>query len=221
MTQSKAWDWKKVRGKSEQYWLEPSQESYYLINRWLAQGKKDFLDLGCGLGRHAIQFAKAGFNTSGFDLSETSIARTAESAAQAGLSVDLKVGDMLQLPYSDDSFDCIICYNVISHTDTKGIKQIIAELRRVLRADGECFLTLCSKQSWGFLQDWPKIDANTKTRLVEGPEYGVPHFYADYDLIIELFAEFEIVKAVQLEEFFEDDDGETSSSYHYHVLLRK
>lgn len=220
MTQSKAWDWKAVKGDKERKWLEPSEESYYILHRWQEQGKKDFLDLGCGLGRHTIQFAQAGFNTSGFDLSETSIARTAESAAQAGVEVDLKHGDMLELPYADESFDCIICYNVISHTDTNGIKQIIAELKRVLRSGGECFLTLCSKQSWGFQQDWPLIDENTKKRLEPGPEYGVPHFYADYNLILDLFREFEIIKITHLEEYF-TVDGNISSSFHYRVLIRK
>lgn len=147
MVNSKAWNWNMVKGDHEQYWLEPAVESYYLINRWLSQGKKDFLDLGCGLGRHTIQFAKAGFNTSGFDLSEASIKRTEEYAKQAGAKVDLQIGDMLNLPYGDESFDCIYCRNVISHTDTSGMRKIVAELKRVLRKDGECYLTLGSKQS--------------------------------------------------------------------------
>ena len=66
MIDSKAWNWNIVKGDHEKYWQEPAMESYYLINRWLSQDKRDYLDLGCGLGRHTIQFAKAGFNTSGF-----------------------------------------------------------------------------------------------------------------------------------------------------------
>ena len=110
--------------------------SYYLINCWSGRGKKDFLDLGCGLGRHTIQFAKAGFNTSGFDLSHTSIVKTEEYALETGVEVDLKVGDMLNLPYADDSFDYIYCRNVISHTDTAGMKKIILELKRVKERRG-------------------------------------------------------------------------------------
>ena len=145
MIDSKAWNWNIVKGDHEKYWQEPAMESYYLINRWLSQDKRDYLDLGCGLGRHTIQFAKAGFNTSGFDLSETSIERTEEYAEQAGVKVDLRVGDMLDLPYGDNSFDCIYCRNVISHTDTAGMRKIVSELKRVLRKGGECYLTLGSK----------------------------------------------------------------------------
>jgi SAM-dependent methyltransferase len=220
MVESKAWDWKIVKNKQEQTWLEPSIESYYLIDRWQKQRKKDFLDLGCGLGRHAIQFAKAGFNTAGFDLSEESIRRTAEYAKAEKLDIALKVGDMLELPYPDASFDCILCRNVISHTDTAGMRQIVEELKRVLRPEGECYLTLGSKETWGFKQDWPVVDENTKIRIEDGPENGIPHFYADYDLIQELFKDFKIELVYQLEDFYEKD-GKTLNSWHYHLLIKK
>ena len=220
MVESKAWDWKIVKNKQEQTWLEPSVESYYLINRWQKQRKKDFLDLGCGLGRHTIQFAKAGFNTAGFDLSEESIRRTAEYAKAEKLNIALKVGDMLELPYPDASFDCILCRNVISHTDTAGMRQIVEELKRVLRPEGECYLTLGSKETWGFKQDWPVVDENTKIRIEDGPENGIPHFYADYDLIQELFKDFKIELVYQLEDFYEKG-GKTLNSWHYHLLIKK
>jgi len=220
MVESKAWDWKIVKNKQEQTWLEPSIESYYLIDRWQKQRKKDFLDLGCGLGRHTIQFAKAGFNTAGFDLSEESIRRTAEYAKAEKLDIALKVGDMLELPYPDASFDCILCRNVISHTDTAGMHQIVEELKRVLRPEGECYLTLGSKETWGFKQDWPVVDENTKIRIEDGPENGIPHFYADYDLIQELFKDFKIELVYQLEDFYEKG-GKTLNSWHYHLLIKK
>lgn len=220
MVESKAWDWKIVKGKHEQTWLEPSIESYYLIHRWQERGLRDFLDLGCGLGRHTIQFAKAGFHTSGFDLSDESIRRTAEYAAAEKLDIDLKVGDMLKLPYEEESFDSILCRNVISHTDTAGMRQIAAELKRVLRPGGECYLTLGSKETWGFKQDWPVVDENTKIRIEDGPENGIPHFYADYDLIQDLFKDFKIELVYQLEDFYEKN-GKTLNSWHYHVLIQK
>ena len=220
MVESKAWDWKIVKNKQEQTWLEPSVESYYLIDRWQKQRKNDFLDLGCGLGRHTIQFAKAGFNTAGFDLSEESIRRTAKYAKAEKLDIALKVGDMLELPYSDASFDCILCRNVISHTDTAGMRQIVEELKRVLRSEGECYLTLGSKETWGFKQDWPVVDENTKIRIEDGPENGIPHFYADYDLIQELFKDFKIELVYQLEDFYEKN-GKTLNSWHYHLLIKK
>ena len=42
MVESKAWNWKIVKEDKEEYWKNPSVESYYLLNRWLSKGKKIF-----------------------------------------------------------------------------------------------------------------------------------------------------------------------------------
>ena len=221
MVESKAWNWNIINGENEEWWKKPSIESYYLVNRWKGQNKKDFLDLGCGLGRHTILFADSGFNVSAFDLSSDAIDRTRKWVQECDFDVDFMVGDMLKLPYDELSMDCIFCKNVISHTDTNGIKQIISEINRVLRCGGECYLTLCSKETWGFkCTDWPVVDENTKIRLEDGPENGVPHFYADYNLIQDLFKENNIELIQHIEDFYEDN-GKLFNSYHYHVLIRK
>ena len=221
MVKSKGWNWKIVKDDPSIVWKNPSIESYYLLNRWTSYDMKDFLDLGCGLGRHSVLFAKNGFNVSCFDISEEAINRTKQWCEEEKLKCDYKIGDMLELPYKDDSFDCILCRNVISHTDTKGMKKIIKELNRVLKKEGECYLTLGSKDTWGFKQkDWPLQDSNTRLRMEEGPEYKTPHFYADYDLCKELFKDFEIITIYQIIDYYESD-GKTLDSYHYHLLIKK
>lgn len=221
MVESKGWEWNIVKEEFEAVWKNPSIESFYLVNRWKSQEKKDFLDLGCGLGRHSILFGKNGFNVYCFDISENAIERTREWAENEKLQFKYDIGDMLKLPYKDQSIDVIYARNVISHTDTEGVKKIIQEINRVLRKKGECYLTLCSKETWGFKQtDWPMIDNNTRLRMEEGPEYKVPHFYADYDLIKELFKDFKIELINHIEDFYEDN-GKLFSSYHYHVLIKK
>ena len=69
-------------------------------------------------------------------------------------------------------------------------------------------------------KEWPSVDENTKLCMEEGPEYNVPHFYADYNLVKLLFEQFEIVSITHIEEFWEKN-GATNSSFHYHVLVRK
>lgn len=217
MVESKAWNWKILEKEQEKIWKEPSIESYYLLQRWNKQDKHDFLDLGCGLGRHTILFAQNGFNTYAFDLSEEAINKTKQWADELNLKVDYKIGDMLKLPYEDKSLDCILCRNVISHTDTKGMIKIARELRRVLRNNGECYLTLGSKNTWGWKQDWPKVDENTKIKIEDGPENGIPHFYADYNLIEQIFKDFIIKDIYEVQDFY----GEGKSSHHFHVLVKK
>ena len=96
------------------------------------------------------------------------------------------------------------------------MEKITQELKRVLRKDGECYLTLGSKNTWGWKQDWPMVDENTKIRVEDGPENGIPHFYADYDLILKLFKDFSIEQIHEIRGFY----GK-GGSYHYHVLIRK
>ena len=66
----------------------------------------------------------------------------------------------------------------------------------------------------------PLVDENTRLRMEEGPEYKIPHFYADYDLIKELFKDFKIIFINHIEDFYESND-KTYSSFHYHVLIKK
>ena len=221
MVKSKGWDWKIVKDDMNCPWKIPSIESYYLLNRWKNLGFKSFLDLGCGLGRHTVLFASNGFDTYGFDISSDGLNKTKEWLDSLGLNANLVEGDMLSLPYNDESFDSILCRNVISHQDTSGVKKIIGELKRVLKSEGECYLTLGSKSTWGFKQtSWPLLDENTRLRMEEGPEYEIPHFYADYDLIKELFKDFKIEFINHIEDFYEAN-GKIYSSFHYHVLIKK
>ena len=165
---------------------------------------------------------RIGFNTYAFDLSEEAINKTKIWAEKLNLKIDYKVGDMLKLPYENNSMDCILCRNVISHTDTQGIIKIIDRIYDMLKADGECFLTLGSKNASTFNDSKNEyIDENTRARMDEGPEKGIPHFYADMDIIPELFKNFEIIDLYQTQEFHKDENGNYISFWHYNLLIKK
>ena len=218
MTASKPWNWGRVGPEESNSWKNPSVESYYLLHRWRQQGKQTLLDLGCGLGRHSILFAKGGLEVSAFDLSETAVGETEKWAQREHLQIAFQTGDMLALPYTPESFDCIFCRNVISHTDTVGVQKAMAEIHRILKPGGECYFTLCSKNSWGFGQDWPKVDDNTKIRVEDGPENGISHFFADYEMVQKLCAAFQILTVQQIEDILTDG---VPGGWHYHVLVKK
>ena len=52
--------------------------------------------------------------------------------------IRVKEGSCLKLPYSDNSFDLVICYGVIHHTHNYSLA--IKELSRVLKKNGTLFL---------------------------------------------------------------------------------
>ncbi len=216
MTLSKAWDWNVVQNP---IWRVPSEESHYYANRWKEAGYKTLLDLGCGLGRHTILFAKQGFDVSAMDLSSEAVSSTIAWAQKEQLQVDAKVGDMLSLPYANESFDCLFSYHVISHTDTPGAKKIIGEIHRVTKPGGEVFLTMCSKDTWSYKDaGFPVIDENSVLKTI-GAEVNVPHFYVHLEDLFRLFDGFEIIKVRHIDDCFMD--GKAKSSRHYFLLARR
>lgn len=218
--ETKAWDWEIVNGQNEEKWKVPSQEVYYLINRWGLMGFKDILDLGCGIGRHSILFKQKGFNTYAMDLSRDAINKASRWARNLNLQIDFKVDNMTNLPYDNEMMDAIFAYYVISHTDTKGVIQILKEIRRVLKNQGEVYLTFGSKDSWGYKSNWPRVDENTKIRLEDGPDNNVPHFFADRELIYDLLGGFEIIDLKQIIKIEKKNDV-IKDHHHYHVLAKK
>lgn len=120
--ESKAWNWKIVKGINEDKWKSPAQEVYYLINRWHQKRMQNILELWCGIGRYSILFSQDGFTTYGLDLSENAINREKQWSNDCGLNIEFMIDDMINLPYNDEMMDAIFSYYVISHTDSQTSK---------------------------------------------------------------------------------------------------
>jgi SAM-dependent methyltransferase len=216
ITASKAWDWERGR---EPVWLTPSEESHWLAARWKDAGYRGLLDLGCGLGRHSIFFARHGFRVDAMDLSPEGVRNLDDWKAREGLDIRTHVGDMLRLPYADGAFDCVFAYHVISHTDTAGFRRVLGEIDRVLRPGGEFYVTLCSKETWSFSQaGFPRIDENSVLKT-EGAEKDVPHFYVSLDDVIALFGRFDILKIRHIDDCWYA--GKKHTSKHFFILGKK
>lgn len=212
---SKEWDW----GKNKlDKWLTPSLESYYYATTWQNNNFKKILDLGCGLGRHAIMFAQKGFDVYACDLSEYAINHLNEWAKKENVLVNTQICDMLNLPYEDSTFDALFAYHVISHTTTNDFLKVICEIKRVLKNEGEAFLTLCSKETWSFKDaGYPRIDENTVIKIEDGPENNIPHFYVDLDDINKLFLDFNILSIRHIDDIFYTDKVNHSKHYFLHI----
>jgi 2-polyprenyl-3-methyl-5-hydroxy-6-metoxy-1,4-benzoquinol methylase len=100
---------------------------------WVAQivDGKDVLDAGCGTGYGARILAAAGAaSVTGVDVSAEAVEATKETP---GLDAVVQA-DLRDLPFDDDSFDLVVCWEVIEHIEEGA--RAIAEFRRVLRPDG-------------------------------------------------------------------------------------
>ena len=192
----------------------------YLAEAWRKEGAETLLDLGCGLGRHALYFAQKGFRVTAVDLSADAVADTAALLREGGFEPDCRQADMLALPFPADSFDRVFSYRVISHQDTPGVQRVIDEIARVLRPDGVVFLTLCSKEHYAFRDTaFPRVDENTVLKT-EGTEVEVPHFFADKALLRTLFRKFEL-RTVRHVTDCELDGGAEKSHYYIEAAVRK
>ncbi len=213
MVESKGWEWENAE---KSIWLIPAEDCVYLTYKWKELNYKDILDLGTGLGRHAIYFSKHGFNVSAVDISEYGIRHLDSWAKEKEFNINTKVCDMLSLPYSDNSFDCIFAWHVISHSDTIGVKKAIFEVERVLKPNGEVFLTFCSKESTDYNEtsELTKVDENTIIRNTD-PEKGVPHFFASLNDIKDLLYNFNIEKIRQIEYCNLDLNNDKRRLYYY------
>jgi SAM-dependent methyltransferase len=105
------------------------------VVQFLSRLKGNFLDFGCGAGRHMKLAKELGFEVYGSDIS--SVAKT--HASQYG-----RIGNLSEFPAY--FFDAIVCYGVLYYLPSTDLQSTIAELRRVLK--GQMLLVLRSKKDY-------------------------------------------------------------------------
>ena len=212
MVRSKEWNWKNAQ---QEEWMTPSEDSFYLAAKWAAEGAHSILDLGCGMGRHAVYFAQKGFEVTAVDLSKDAVEFTKKNGEENQVSFACEVADMMKLPFADETFDRVFSYHVISHQDTEGVQQVVREIARVLKPGGKVFLTLCSKEHCAFSDErFPRIDENTVLKT-EGAEVDVPHFFADKETLKMLFGDFVFEHVRHITEC--EMTGEAKERSHFYI----
>lgn len=98
---------------------------------------KSLLDVGCGGGILAEEFAAIGMDVTGIDPSVSSLETARQHAALSGLDINYRFDSGENISFSDASFDYIICCDVLEHV--KDLNQVISEISRVLKPGGVFF----------------------------------------------------------------------------------
>jgi ubiquinone/menaquinone biosynthesis C-methylase UbiE len=131
------WDqqWRRTEGITT--WAQPDPDVTALGGKVLAAGGRRCLDVGCGIGRHALALADLGFEAHAIDRSEAGLARVAAEAARRKVDVTTRMADMTSLPYPDGSFDFDVAWNVIYHGTLADAATAAAEITRILRLGGQ------------------------------------------------------------------------------------
>ena len=94
------------------------------------------LDVPCGSGRHALELARRGHRVTGLDVSAEAVGFARSAAATEGLHLDLRVGDMADVP-ADLRVDLVIhmgnAFGYLEHAGTQGV---LAAVGRIVAPGG-------------------------------------------------------------------------------------
>jgi SAM-dependent methyltransferase len=134
-----------------------------------APGARALLDLGCGTGRHAIEFAERGYTILGIDRSGDMLARAQDQKAQLPSRVRSRLAyhhDDIRALRLDRRFDCVVAlFHVVSYqTSNEDLIATLTTAKTHIQMDG-VFVFDC----WygpGVLTDPPGVRLK---RLQQGP----------------------------------------------------
>lgn len=106
------------------------REKLQLIERYKSGGA--LLDIGCSLGYFLQVVSESSRHK--WKLFGAEINPKLVSLARRNVSADIKVSELPRLPFKDESFDVVTCFDVLEHS--RSIKENIQEIKRVLKDDG-------------------------------------------------------------------------------------
>lgn len=200
--------WAGIKAGSK--WLTPEAD----VIAWaegLAPGAR-ILDLGAGVGRHALWLAGQGFRVTALDAAPEGLAEIDRAGG-----VETVEARMDKLPFEDAAFDHVVSWNVIYHGDEDILLRTIAEIRRVIKPGGTFIGTMLSARRLPSEREKApgrEISRNTWVFDAPGTDKVHPHYFCDAGDLLALFSGFEVLR-------LEDREHEKPGSYHWHLTMER
>src|SRR5246127_1617212 len=186
--------WATPEGRAD--WLVPHPAVAALVPVLKARSAQHVLDLGCGVGRHALFFAEHGFAVEAIDGAAAGLDFACREAAVRGLRLSLRQAGADALPFADKSFDYVLSWNVIFPGTLGDVGRRLAEIWRVLKPGGLFQGTMLSKRDAQF----GRGRAIAPDTFIRGSAPKAhPHYYCDFAGLAALFAGFEPLSLTQEE----------------------
>ena len=131
-------------------------EAHRYAKEWHIPDAADFtgarglrvLEIGCGLGTDGAQFAKAGADYTGVDLTDAAVDLARKRFELFGLPGEFRVADAESLDFADESFDLVYSHGVLHHTPD--IARAVREIHRVLKPEGRAIVMLYHRDSYNY-----------------------------------------------------------------------
>lgn len=199
-----AWDsvWEDVF-KNQEWGKYPGEDLIRFIARnYYKKDRKNtkILEIGCGIGANIWYLAREGFCAYGIDGSKTAIERAKNRLQIENLEANLRLGDIINLPYNDNFFDAVIDIECLYCNSKRDTEIILKEINRVLKKDSLFYgRTFSSEMYMGSSQK--EVGYLEYTDISDGPFAGKGFVrLIDEDDIKELYGKyFRIVSIDKLE----------------------
>jgi len=208
------WDGVWSKDENREFWTRVVPEVVHLIESHPPEGHPDVLDLGCGLGRHAIAFAQAGYRVTATDFSPQAISHVDEWAKDLGVQVRTQICRFTDDIFPPESFDIVLSINVIYHSYLDQFAQAIGNVRRWLKPRGIFYFT-CPSLEDGEYKKGKKIASHTVEL-----EPGHIHFCASWDELKNLLGDLRVISRKKRGHHWEED-GVPQFSSRWQVLVEK
>jgi ubiquinone/menaquinone biosynthesis C-methylase UbiE len=107
--------------------------------------EKSVLDCGAGGNCPPLAlFLECGYKTYGIEISNSQIERAKTFSKEHNVELNISKGDIRKLAFEDESISYIYSYNTIFHMKKEDIAKAVAEIKRVLKPGGICFINFLS-----------------------------------------------------------------------------
>lgn len=192
--------WDEIFRKNEWGAYPPEEVVRFVARNFYKKPKREtiqFLEVGCGPGANLIYLAREGFKAIGLDGSQVALSRAEERLSEQGLTAALHLGDAMDLPFKNASFDCVLDVECIYANTLADSHRILAEVHRVLKPGGLLFSKAFMVGTYGDGQG-PKLsgEPNTYTEIAEGgfhQGYGVIRLTSEEE-IAEIYGLFDHIE---------------------------
>ncbi len=200
------------------YWLEPDRAVIELKDSLDASQIRDVLDLGCGIGRHALLFAELGFKVTAVDSSQEALDVLRKSAEEKGVPVEIIEGDYSEDLFPEQTFHLVVAYNVLYHGYRQTFKDAVNLVHGWLKPGGLFFFTCPTRRDDRYGNG--EEEAENTYRPLNSIHPGDIHYFSNEADIEEFLSKFSSFTR-EVHEHHWNNKGTVQFSSYWKILARK